>query len=37
MLSALYINGIWQAPAEPRKIAVFNPATAEVLHQAAAE
>lgn len=32
MLSALYINGIWQAPAEPREIAVFNPATAEVLH-----
>lgn len=36
MLSALYINGIWQAPTEPREIEVFNPATAEVLHRVAA-
>lgn len=32
MLSALYINGEWQAPSEPRQIAVFNPATEEVFH-----
>lgn len=32
MLSALYINGEWRAPSEPREIAVFNPATEEVLH-----
>lgn len=31
MRDALYINGIWQAPAEPHDITVFNPSTAEVL------
>lgn len=36
MLSALYINGDWQAPSEPRQIAVFNPATEEVLHHVSA-